>query len=122
MIKIHRHAYSQCIRFDGEQTILRANALYVLRVCSEHAVGLPHHADKHGLGCCRHGAADTVEEGGGGEGVVEGEMQEGGTGTGRGINGNQNAVHFAGGGALLGVLGPAALHDDKENGGERCGA
>jgi hypothetical protein len=49
-------------------------------------------------------------------------MQEGGAGTGRGVDGNQNAVHFAGGGALLGVLSPAALHDDKENGRERCGA
>jgi hypothetical protein len=62
-----------------------------------------------------------VEEGGGGEGVAEGEVHEGGTGTGRGVDGNQNAVHFAGGGALLGVLGPAPLHDDKENWGERSG-
>jgi hypothetical protein len=50
MIKIHRHAYSQSIGFDGQQAVLRAYALYVLRVCSEHAVGLPHHGDEHVLG------------------------------------------------------------------------
>jgi hypothetical protein len=49
--------------------------------------------------------------------VAEGEVDKGRAGTGRGVDGNQKAVHFAGGGALLGVLSPAALHDDKENGG-----
>jgi hypothetical protein len=45
-------------------------------------------------------------------------VHEGRAGTGGGVDGNQKAVQFAGGGALLGVLGPAPLHDDEENGGE----
>ena len=115
------HAYRQSIRFDRQQTILSAHALYVLHVGPEHPISLPHHADEHGFSCCRHSRSDAVEEGGGWEGVAERVVREGGTGTGRGVDGNQKSVHFAGGGALFGVFGPAALHDDKENGGERSG-
>jgi hypothetical protein len=108
--------YRQSIRFDWQKTILRADALYVVRVGAEHSIGPPHHANKHSLGCCRHSRPDTIEEGGGGEGVAEGIMSEGSTGASRGVDGNQKSVNFAGGRALFGVFGPAAMHDGEKNG------
>ena len=66
--------------------------------------------------------AHTVEERGGGKGVVEGVVHEGGTGAGGGVDGNQKPVQMMGRRALRGVFGPALPHDVEEGRGETGGA